>query len=463
MMKRMVRNFVLIPAVLLLVATSSARAATDQPDGTEPSTAPGSPSVPPAGSVTDTSGSATTSTSGTLLQRDGEGASDLPKLRLVNSPTRNTLNDPSPSSLPGLGTTTRLYIGEGTSAEPPATMAPTINVQRYINPNLVPNETGLINFFRAKRTGTGNAYAVENLVSYFTSDSTYAGFSGGNDVTGIASHTFSLAGSTSRAYGIYSDTRLYNKTAHAYGLEVDVVNESGQLAPISTGSTNAGGLYGIFLVPRVYFNAASREASTGIFFQSTGHPASGYTRFRQGIFFAPNSITERGIDMTKIDLAYSGSPGFVCAICLKLESYITYESGGGLVKAFGMDTAKNVWIGDAGARVTAGGVFTSVSSRAAKTNFTSASTGDILKKIARLPVTFYDYRNAPGERHIGPVAEDFHAAFGVGDSRSISAGDLAGVALAAIKALNEKIEKQQAEIDRLQSEVKSLRRQRRRP
>jgi hypothetical protein len=167
--------------------------------------------------------------------------------------------------------------------------------------------------------------------------------------------------------------------------------------------------------------------------------------------------------MTKLDLSYSGSPGFVCAICLKMESYITYESAGTQVKAFGMDALKVVWVGDAGAKVTQAGVFTSVSSRAAKTNFMVASPGDILKKIVTLPVTFYDYRKAPGERHIGPVAEDFNAAFGVGDSNSISANDMAGVALAAIKALNDKMEKQQAEIERLQREVKRLRRHGRRP
>ena len=38
------------------------------------------------------------------------------------------------------------------------------------------------------------------------------------------------------------------------------------------------------------------------------------------------------------------------------------------------------------------------------------------------------------------MAEDFYKAFGVGDDKGISPKDLAGVALQAIKELNEKVE-----------------------
>ena len=57
-------------------------------------------------------------------------------------------------------------------------------------------------------------------------------------------------------------------------------------------------------------------------------------------------------------------------------------------------------------------------------------------------------------KHIGPYAEDFHAAFGLhGESnRTISSQDLDGVALAAIQGLNLKLEEKQAEIDSLKKE-----------
>ncbi len=57
---------------------------------------------------------------------------------------------------------------------------------------------------------------------------------------------------------------------------------------------------------------------------------------------------------------------------------------------------------------------------------------------------------APQTRHMGPVAEDFFAAFGLGaDDRHIAPADLAAVALAAIKA-------QQAEITALRDQVSAL-------
>ena len=49
-------------------------------------------------------------------------------------------------------------------------------------------------------------------------------------------------------------------------------------------------------------------------------------------------------------------------------------------------------------------------------------------------------------KHISPMAEDFHKAFGFGDDKGISPKDLAGVALQAIKELTEKVEKLEKKI-----------------
>ena len=74
----------------------------------------------------------------------------------------------------------------------------------------------------------------------------------------------------------------------------------------------------------------------------------------------------------------------------------------------------------------------------AKTGFSDIDPYKILNRIAELPVTRWEYKDALGEAHIGPTAQDFHAAFGLGatDTR-ISTIDADGVALAAIKALIE--------------------------
>jgi Chaperone of endosialidase len=83
------------------------------------------------------------------------------------------------------------------------------------------------------------------------------------------------------------------------------------------------------------------------------------------------------------------------------------------------------------------------SDRNAKENFTAINAGEVLAKVAALPVTKWNYRTAgQGEQHIGPMAQDFQAAFGLNgaDDKHISVVDEGGVALAAIQGLNQKLQ-----------------------
>ena len=89
-----------------------------------------------------------------------------------------------------------------------------------------------------------------------------------------------------------------------------------------------------------------------------------------------------------------------------------------------------------GAYLSAGGTWTSVSDVNRKTDFEPVDVGDILDRVAALPITKWSYTAEPGVKHIGPTAQDFHAAFGVGvNDVSLSQIDPDGVALAAIQAL----------------------------
>jgi len=82
------------------------------------------------------------------------------------------------------------------------------------------------------------------------------------------------------------------------------------------------------------------------------------------------------------------------------------------------------------------------SDRNAKESFRTVEGKLILEKVASLPMSEWDYKDTPGIRHLGPMAQDFHAAFGLNgsDDRHISVVDEGGVALAAIQGLNEKVE-----------------------
>ena len=67
----------------------------------------------------------------------------------------------------------------------------------------------------------------------------------------------------------------------------------------------------------------------------------------------------------------------------------------------------------------------------------------VLESVARIPVSTWSYKNDdPSVRHLGPMAQDFHAAFGLGSTdRAYDPIDAHGVELAAIKALYERVRK----------------------
>src|SRR5262249_54364380 len=57
-----------------------------------------------------------------------------------------------------------------------------------------------------------------------------------------------------------------------------------------------------------------------------------------------------------------------------------------------------------------------VSDRNQKKNITPADTAAILQAVSRLPISTWTYRTEPdGVRHLGPMAQDFRAGFGLGD------------------------------------------------
>lgn len=83
---------------------------------------------------------------------------------------------------------------------------------------------------------------------------------------------------------------------------------------------------------------------------------------------------------------------------------------------------------------------------------------EILRRAVALPIATWNYKDDPTTaRHIGPMAQDFAAAFAVGhDNRLINPVDTAGVSLAAVQALAQNMAEQQVEIARLRAEVEAL-------
>lgn len=75
-----------------------------------------------------------------------------------------------------------------------------------------------------------------------------------------------------------------------------------------------------------------------------------------------------------------------------------------------------------------------------KTKVSAVNTREVLAKLSRLPVTEWEYKTFPNRRFIGPMAQDFHAAFGLGsDDKTIGTLDTDGVIYAAIQGLVEEL------------------------
>jgi hypothetical protein len=93
--------------------------------------------------------------------------------------------------------------------------------------------------------------------------------------------------------------------------------------------------------------------------------------------------------------------------------------------------------------LTVNGTFASASDRNLKENFAAVSPREVLDKVAALPISRWNFKGDTGTAHVGPMAQDFHAAFGLGtDDKHIATVDADGVALAAIKGLNQKLDEQ---------------------
>jgi hypothetical protein len=115
--------------------------------------------------------------------------------------------------------------------------------------------------------------------------------------------------------------------------------------------------------------------------------------------------------------------------------------------------------GGAGCNLSAGGGSWNCSSdRNLKDDITAIDARSVLQRVANLPITQWKMKGEPaGLKHIGPMAQDFYAAFGLGDNdRYIALGDGQGVALAAIQALYHQVEEEQQEDRKKDQQISQL-------
>ena len=115
------------------------------------------------------------------------------------------------------------------------------------------------------------------------------------------------------------------------------------------------------------------------------------------------------------------------------------------------------FVSSSGTCTTTGGGWSCTSDRNAKTNFAMVDARQVLLKVSGLPIQTWSFKDNTAIRHMGPMAQDFHTAFGLGqDDKTISTIDLDGVALASIQGLYHLLQEKDAEIAVLEKQVATL-------
>jgi len=157
-----------------------------------------------------------------------------------------------------------------------------------------------------------------------------------------------------------------------------------------------------------------------------------------------------------LELKGSGGVAFILDDTSDASRWTTSNIGSQYIINNQANTGLEVVITSTGS-MTIAGTLTQGSSRDLKTGFASLAPRDALSRVAALPVSLWSYKTEKEIRHVGPMAEDFHQAFGLGaDDKHIAPGDQAGVALLAVQGLNQVVEEKDKEIAGLKSRIEAL-------
>lgn len=257
--------------------------------------------------------------------------------------------------------------------------------------------------------------------------------------------------------GFYSWAGGVNTRAGGYGTFAmgDGVTATGTLAVGFGSNTNVSGTAG--------FATGASSRCTGFTCVAMGFNANAAD---QGAVAIGYRVTANGDYSTVLGhrASAAGFTGvFVRGDASTTDSILAQASNEFAVRAAGGFRFRTNATLTTGCNLPAGSAaFNCSSSRTLKDDFAAVDGEDLLARIRNVPVTTWSYIEEPGGvRHLGPFAEDFRAAFGLGvDDRSIGLQDIDGVNFAAVKALEARtaeLRAKTAEVDRLTAELAALR------
>ncbi len=143
---------------------------------------------------------------------------------------------------------------------------------------------------------------------------------------------------------------------------------------------------------------------------------------------------------------------------IRANGGVLIDTGGAYLKFQVLTNPNRLIETSTGAFLSTGGAWTNNSDRASKQELASVDQLAVLQSVSELPISTWSYiAEESGVRHMGPMAQDFYAAFGLGSSeRQIGTVDADGVALAAIQGLHRLVTEGEARIAELERENAAL-------
>jgi hypothetical protein len=271
-----------------------------------------------------------------------------------------------------------------------------------------------------RASGT-NSFAA-NLATTASGDESVAL---GNNGTASADRTFAFNGTASAvgAVAIGSGAQATNDDALAMGPS----SIAGGLASIVLGPSIANGNFGVAIGLQ---NSASGQFSVAI-----GKNAR--TANRQGSVVLGDACASFSSD----SVYPTANNQFIVRGCGGIKMFTNQGLTAGVELASG------------------GSGWSAVSDRNRKENFLALDGEDILARLRQVPVTTWNYRTQDRSiRHMGAMAQDFHAAFGLGESNlMINSVDMDGVALAGVQAVADRTDDLRTQVQTLTGENAALR------
>ncbi|MEJ2217600.1 MAG: tail fiber domain-containing protein [Gemmatimonadota bacterium] len=142
------------------------------------------------------------------------------------------------------------------------------------------------------------------------------------------------------------------------------------------------------------------------------------------------------------------------------NNQLAVRASGGIRLRTSLDTLSGCDIDGAG-NMTCTGTVSGTSDVNRKDDFAPVEADQVLQKLASLPIGAWSYKaDPPGVRHVGPMAQAFHAAFGLGaNDVTIATVDADGINMLAIQALERRTETLRKQVAAARSQSGSLRKQ----